>query len=121
MYFVQIALVKLTLLFLFLRIFTKPIVRRLLWATVIFNCLWAATFAIAGILQCKPISYYWKRWDLEHEGTCVDIIALGWTNALISLALDVWMLGLPMYEVCHLQLSWQKKIRVGIMFFVGTL
>ncbi|KAH8732661.1 hypothetical protein GQ44DRAFT_639142 [Phaeosphaeriaceae sp. PMI808] len=120
LYFLQIALIKLTLLFFFLRIFPKTIIRRLLWSTIAFNCLWGLSFAITAIFQCQPISLYWTNWDKEGQGKCIDINALAWSNAAISISLDLWMLALPLYEVFKLQLSWRKKISVAIMFFVGT-
>ena len=120
LYFLQIAIVKLTLLFFFLRIFPKPLIRRLLWATVAFNTLWGSTYVVTSIFQCQPISYYWSSWDKEGQGKCININALAWSNAGISITLDLWMLGLPLYEILHLQLSWRKKISVTMMFCVGT-
>jgi hypothetical protein len=121
LYFIQVALLKLTLLFFFLRIFPKPTIRRLLWATVAFNCLNGVAFTFAAIFQCRPISFYWTKWDQEGSGQCIDINGLAWTNAIISIVLDVWMLALPLFEVFHLQLSWRKKLSVAVMFCVGTL
>ncbi|KAG9188469.1 hypothetical protein G6011_02392 [Alternaria panax] len=120
LYFIQIALLKLTLLFFFLRIFPKPVIRRLLWATIAFNCLNGVAFTFAAIFQCRPISFYWTNWDKEGSGQCIDINGLAWTNAIISIILDIWMLALPLYEVFYLQLSWRKKLSVAVMFCVGT-
>ncbi|CAN9310169.1 unnamed protein product [Alternaria alternata] len=120
LYFIQIALLKLTLLFFFLRIFPKPMIRRLLWATVAFNCLNGVAFTFAAIFQCRPISFYWTKWDKEGSGQCIDINGLAWTNAIISIVLDIWMLALPLFEVFNLQLSWRKKLSVAVMFCVGT-
>lgn len=61
LYFLLIAMVKLTLLFFFLRIFPKPIIRRIIWATIAFDVLYGVSFAITAIFQCKPISFYWVR------------------------------------------------------------
>jgi hypothetical protein len=121
LYFLQITLTKLTLLFFFLRIFPKRLVRRLLWATIVFNILWGTAFVIVAIFQCQPISYYWNKWDGTGSGKCVDVNGLAWTNAIISIVLDIWMLALPLYEVFHLQLTWRKKLSVAVMFCVGTL
>jgi hypothetical protein len=46
---------------------------------------------------------------------------LGWANAATSIALDIWMIGLPMSQVLKLNLHWKKKVGVGMMFSVGTL
>lgn len=121
LYFFQMTLLKLTLLFFFLRIFPKTIIRNLLKGTIIFTVLYGLTFVLVAIFQCKPISHYWLNWDLEHDGKCINVNALAWSHAIISIVLDAWMLVLPLYEVFRLQLSWRKKISVAIMFLVGTL
>lgn len=120
MYFIQIAALKLTLLFFFLRIFPKPIIKRLLWATVAFNVMYALAFAFTGIFQCTPISHYWTSWDKTGKGKCININGLAWANGIISIVLDIWMLALPLYQILHLQLSWRKKVSVAMMFCVGT-
>ncbi|CZR69469.1 related to integral membrane protein PTH11 [Phialocephala subalpina] len=119
LYFAQVALLKLTLLFFYLRIFPgKP--RKLLWATVIFDSLYGIAFVFLAAFQCHPISYFWTGWDGEHKGACLNINAIGWANASISIALDVWMLGIPLLQIRSLKLHWKKKIGVAMMFFVGT-
>ncbi|KAI8940453.1 hypothetical protein NX059_004139 [Plenodomus lindquistii] len=120
LYFLQVVLLKLTLLLFFLRIFPRPFIRRLLCGTIAFNILYGLVFVLVAIFQCQPISFYWTSWDQEGHGKCVNINALAWSNAIISIALDLWMLGIPLYEVFHLQLSWRKKISVAFMFCVGT-
>lgn len=109
-----------TLLLFFLRIFPKPIIRRLLWGTVAFNLICGLAFVLATIFQCQRISYYWTSWDKNQPGKCININAIVWSNAIISIVLDVWMLALPLHEVLQLQLSWRKKVSVTVMFCVGT-
>lgn len=112
---------KLALLFFFLRIFCpKPITRRLLWGTIIFNVVCGSTFIIMAFFPCKPISLYWTRWDGEGQGKCLNVNAIAWSHAVTSIAVDIWMLALPLYEVFHLQLSLRKKLHITFMFCVGT-
>jgi hypothetical protein len=121
LYFAEVALLKLSLLFFYLRIFPGAKVRRLLWATIIFDVVFGVAFVVIAIFQCQPISYYWTSWDGEHQGTCLDVNGLAWSNAGISILLDAWMLGLPLSQLVSLQLHWKKKIQVALMFIVGTL
>ena len=121
LYFFQISLVKLSLLFFYMRIFPGRDIRRLLWATVVFNCLFGLSFSIVAIFQCSPIPFYWEKWDGLHQGTCFNINTMGWTNAAISIALDGWMLAIPLWQLRTLKLHWKKKIGVAAMFMVGTL
>ncbi|OAA58475.1 Extracellular membrane protein, CFEM domain protein [Niveomyces insectorum RCEF 264] len=119
-YFVDITLLKLTLLLFYLRIFPSRGVRRLIWGTIAATCIFGVAFLFMGIFQCRPISYYWTRWDGEHEGHCLNINALGWANAAISIALDFWMLAIPLWQLRKLRLHWKKKVSVFMMFCVGT-
>ncbi|KAH9217069.1 hypothetical protein DL95DRAFT_263739, partial [Leptodontidium sp. 2 PMI_412] len=120
LYFGQIGAVKMSILFFYLRLFPGPTFRKWVWGTIIFNALFTVLFVLIGLLQCQPIRFYWKRWDNEHKGACMNINALGWANAAISIALDVWMLALPMTQLVNLNLHWKKKLSVAAMFGVGA-
>ncbi|KAI5456755.1 hypothetical protein BGZ63DRAFT_517585 [Mariannaea sp. PMI_226] len=120
LYFLQVTLLKLALLFFYLRIFPATPIRRLLWGTVIFNCLFGLVFVIVTIFQCQPVDYFWTKWDGEHTGKCMDINAIAWSNSGISIALDIWMLAIPISQLKSLNLDWRKKVGVGLMFSVGA-
>ncbi|KAK6844029.1 hypothetical protein PG987_004889 [Apiospora arundinis] len=116
LYFFQVSLVTLSLLFFYMRIFPGRETRRLLWATVVFNCLFGMSFSLVAVFQCSPIPFYWEKWDGLHQGTCFDINAMGWSNAAISISLDIWMLAIPLWQLRSLKLHWKKKIGVAAMF-----
>ncbi|KXJ85681.1 hypothetical protein Micbo1qcDRAFT_106190, partial [Microdochium bolleyi] len=122
LYFAEVAILKLSLLFFYLRIFPDPGFRRLLWATVVISCLFGLAFILAAIFQCTPLNYAWEQvFDLSQAGgRCNDGNALAWANASISIALDLWMLYLPLSQVSTLNLHWKKKIGVAAMVVVGT-
>ncbi|SPO02589.1 related to integral membrane protein PTH11 [Cephalotrichum gorgonifer] len=119
-YFAEIALLKTIFLFLYLHIFVGVTTRRVLWATLILNGLFGVAFILAGIFQCRPISYFWTKWDGEHEGSCVNNNALAWANAIISIMFDVWILAIPISQLRKMQMHWKRKVAVGIMFAVGA-
>ena len=121
LYFAQITLLKMSLLAFYLRIFPSKRIQNLLWATIACNAAFGTAFVFASIFQCTPISYFWDKWDGEHEGRCLNINTIGWANAVISIALDLWMLAVPLSQLPGLNLHWTKKIGVAIMFCVGTL
>ncbi|KAI3392740.1 hypothetical protein diail_5254 [Diaporthe ilicicola] len=121
LYFLQLALLKASLLFFYLKIFPNKMVRWLLWGTLVFNAIWGILFALLSVFQCKPISFFWHQWDGLHTGTCpINTNSLGWANAAISIVEDVWMLAIPLSQLHSLQLHWKKKIGVAIMFCTGT-
>jgi hypothetical protein len=121
LYFAQIALLKMSMLFFYLRIFPSTGTRKVLWATVVFNALFGIIFVFVAIFQCKPVSYFWTKWDGEHQGSCIDMNSMGWAHAGINIALDLWMLAIPLSQLPGLNLNWKKKVGVAIMFSVGTL
>lgn len=120
-YFSAVWLAKLALLFFYLRIFPSNQVRRVIWGTVVFNLLFGCAFSLVAIFQCRPVQYFWVMWDKEHQGTCININAMSWSNAIISIALDLWMLCIPLWQLRSLKLGWKKKLGVGLMFSVGLL
>ncbi|KAH6644889.1 CFEM domain-containing protein [Boeremia exigua] len=121
LYFVELPFLKLSLLFFYLRIFPGSKVKQLLWGTIAFNVAFGIAFVIAGIFQCRPISHYWTYWDgVDTGGKCFNINALAWANAAISIAVDLWMLAIPLFQVAKLNMARKKKIAVSMMFLVGT-
>lgn len=120
LYFTQVALLKLTLIFFYIRVFPSKEVQRLLWATVVFVLVWGTAFVITAIFQCQPIHYFWTKWDGMHRGTCLDTNAIAAANAGISIALDLWILGIPLWQLWGLKLHWKKKVAVALMFCLGT-
>lgn len=122
MYIARLSALKMSLLFFYLRIFPNSRIRQFLWGTVIFNTGYFMAFSAVGACLCRPVHFYWERWDGEHlDGTCLDANAIGWANAAVSIILDVWMLALPLSQLGYLKLHWKKKVGVIIMFGVGTL
>lgn len=120
-YFTQVALLKLSMLFFYMRIFPSKATQNIIWGTVIFDCLFGLAYVLIAIFQCRPIHHFWVKWDRQHEGQCLDINGITWSNAAISIALDCWMIAIPLWHLHRLQLDWRKKIGVALMFIVGTL
>lgn len=120
-YLAEVSLAKLALLFFYMRIFPSKNIQRLLWGTIIFNCLFGLSFVLVAIFQCNPINFFWIMWDGEHKGQCLNINAITWSNAIISIALDLWMLAIPLWQLRSLKLGWKKKAGVAAMFSVGAL
>lgn len=121
LYFTQVALVKLSLIFFYMRIFPSQGSRRLLWGTVAFTALFGFAFVVTAIFQCMPINYFWTKWDGRGGGSCANANAISWANASINIALDLWILAIPLWQLRSLKLHWKKKIGVALMFCVGTL
>ena len=120
-YFAEVPLLKLAFLFFYLRIFPSTTIRRILWGTLVFTCLFGIAFFFVAIFQCRPVNAAFLKWDGEHKAQCINMNAMGWSNAVISIILDMWMLGIPLSQLRKLRLNWKKKLGVGIMMSVGAL
>jgi hypothetical protein len=83
-------LVKLAILAFYLRIFIRPgtLIRQHILAAMAVAILGLISFAFAGIFGCRPIYFYWERWDNTKEGQCLDINGLMWSNAAISITVS---------------------------------
>ncbi|KAL6807467.1 putative PTH11-type G-protein coupled receptor protein [Trichoderma sp. SZMC 28013] len=120
-YFVQMSLVKLSLSLFYLYVFPGPNIRRLLIGTAIFNVVFGVVFVITAMTQCIPLDYYWAQYyDHPPEGRCFNLNGFAWANAGLGLAVDVWMIILPLIQIKRLNLHWKKKIGVVVMFILGT-
>ncbi|KAF4982842.1 hypothetical protein FZEAL_1634 [Fusarium zealandicum] len=119
LYFAEVAFLKMSLIFFYLRIFLGP-AQKWLWGTVTVNAIYGVAFVCLAVFQCSPVSFFWTRWDGTGEGNCTNVNAIGWANAAISIALDIWMLAIPMWYLRNLKMHWKKKIGVAAMFTVGT-
>ncbi|KAL7796681.1 putative PTH11-typeG-protein-coupled receptor [Trichoderma ceciliae] len=119
-YFVEVSVLKLALILFYMRIFPGRTVRRILWGTFIGSTLFGIAFVFVAIFQCKPVNFYWHKWDGEHHGTCVNVNFVAWSNAAISIAIDIWVLAIPLWQLKSLKLDWRRKIGVGMMFCVGA-
>ncbi|KAJ4414490.1 hypothetical protein N0V82_007887 [Gnomoniopsis sp. IMI 355080] len=120
-YVLALGIIKISICFLYLRIFPSRRFRVAVWATQVFNVLLVIGFIVADGFQCRPISYFWQGWDGEHEGHCVDLEAFVYSHAAFNIALDVWMLALPASQVWQLNLSMKKKAEITSMFGFGIL
>ncbi|KAJ1323097.1 alpha-methylacyl-CoA racemase [Microdochium nivale] len=114
-------LLKLSILFFFLRIFPDRNFRRVVWVTVALVCAYGVAFVVTAAFQCWPFSYNWTQWnDRGGGGKCIDYAALAWANAAASIVLDLWILYLPFSQILALKLHWKKKLGIAAMFTVGT-
>ncbi|EGZ74281.1 hypothetical protein NEUTE2DRAFT_125257 [Neurospora tetrasperma FGSC 2509] len=140
-YFLQVALTKVVFLLFYLRIFPGKVVRRVLWATLSVCVLFGLGSAIAGVLQCTPVRWWFEGWDYREgipggdatwegwgedgggrrPGRCINRKAFHVAAAVISISIDIWMLAIPLWCIRGLRMSVWKKMGVVGMFGIGML
>ncbi|KAL4869920.1 hypothetical protein BDV12DRAFT_195922 [Aspergillus spectabilis] len=116
-----IALIKISMLLLYLRLFPGYYIRVATITTLVLTTCWGLIYTFMGIFQCKPRNYMWMKWDGEHEGECLDQNAILVSHAIINIVLDVVVIALPLPTLLRLNLSWMKKLGVCFMFVIGLV
>ncbi|KAF4781173.1 CFEM domain-containing protein [Colletotrichum scovillei] len=119
-YISGLAVIKASVIYLYIRVFSIQGFRTLLWCTQIFNFLLGGSYILLSLVQCQPFQHYWNGWDGEQDGHCADLNTIGLTHVAFNIALDVWMLILPATQLYKLNMELKKKIGVMAMFSVGV-
>jgi len=119
LYALNVTLIKLSILFLYLRIFgTVNSFRRLAYIILTLCLLWCTAAMISNILYCIPIR---KFWDPTVQGSCFNFPIFYLIVELIDILLDVIIIGLPLKTILGLQLSVHKKLALLGIFVLGIL
>ncbi|KAI1335881.1 integral membrane protein [Xylariaceae sp. FL0016] len=108
---------KASIIAMYLRVFTG---RGFRWAC--FACLGYCgisltifTFVIA--FQCRPVEAIWNRFI---AGQCLDVNAIGYAGAIMSVVEDLVLMVLPIPELRKLQVSSAKRVGVALMFVLAS-
>lgn len=119
LYLTLLPVIKISMLLTYLRIFQGQQFRVWVYVAIGLNVCYIIAFDCITIVQCRPISFSWTRWDGEHLGTCNNINAQIFAAAALNVALDILVIGLPMPQLWKMTMNWRKKALVMLMFGVG--
>ena len=111
-------LAKISLLLLYFRVFPRPWFKTATQIVIAFMVSHGVAFMIVIIFQCSPIS---SIWDRAIQGKCVNLTAVGYAGAALSIVEDLVILVLPISELHTLNFGMRKRISLMIMFSVGSL
>lgn len=121
-YAMPLALIKLSILAFFLRVFPDPKFRRVVHATMAFIMIMTIGYGIVFALQRKPLRVFWEGWkEKDPPGMMLDTNASAISHGSINVALDVWMMILPMTQLWKIGIKQKKKFGIIAMFGVGVL
>lgn len=109
-----IFLTKISLVLLYLRIWTKPKgqssnFNSICWLSLFGLATTMVAFTIVCIAQCIPISYVWSS-IAEGTGTCIDRTSWVWALSGTEIGWDLIVLLLPIPKLLTLKISNQRKI-----------
>ncbi|KAI0198818.1 hypothetical protein F4808DRAFT_245983 [Astrocystis sublimbata] len=121
LYFSCRALIRVSILLFYLRIFRTPGAKALIMWTLALVILFGISVLFSIVFQCSPVDYTWQRWDGTHPGHCTDFRGFVWAATVIGIAIDFWTVFVAVRLVSRLQLPMRKKIMVTSMFAVGLI
>lgn len=121
LYTFVLAMVKISICFLYIRVFPDRKFTRVVWATQVFNLVLLIGFLIIDFAQCRPMNLFWEDWDGKHHGQCLNSNAIAWAHASINILLDFWMLALPASRIWGIVVPKGKKSGVHTMFGLGIV
>ncbi|KAL4939189.1 hypothetical protein BDV06DRAFT_225270 [Aspergillus oleicola] len=108
---------KISILFLYLRIFPVRWLIVSSWATISVIVMWAIATILAGCFICRPFEYNWNKTILG--GTCGNQVTSFTVTGVINLVTDVIVLVLPMPSLYKLQMATYKKVTLIAVFGLG--
>lgn len=122
MYGVTIALVKVSLLLQYLKIF-MPVRRYSLMRLITFFLIWATVLfylisSFVEIFSCNPRERFWNPLI---EGRCFDVPAIQIASTALKSVSDFVILLLPQVVIWRLQMSFQNKLKISAVFLTGFL
>lgn len=109
---------KLSILVLYLRIFTSRAVRICTWIVIGVCIAHATANIIASFAICQPFEY---KWNKTIPGHCADIMASYRYVSLPHILTDLAILVLPLSSLWHLQISKRRKLGIFLTFVMGSL
>jgi hypothetical protein len=108
---------KVSLLFLYIRVFPHTKTALVSKMGVAFLGIHGLLYFLLVIFQCVPIT---AAFDKTVTGKCLNLTAIGFSGAAASIAEDLFILVLPVFETRNLQLGKGKKTVLFFMFSVGS-
>ncbi|KAL4806196.1 hypothetical protein BDV18DRAFT_124092 [Aspergillus unguis] len=87
-------------------------------AVIVLQSVWGLLCVILLNMQCRPHEAIWKFYL---PSKCYSLPDVMLTSATVQVASDITMFFLPQRIIWRLQMNWQKKIGVSIIFGVGIL
>ncbi|TLS26808.1 hypothetical protein PpBr36_04800 [Pyricularia pennisetigena] len=118
-YFTSVALPKIAIIFMYVRVFNwRDTRRRVAWALIALNASLAISLIGAACFQCIPLAYWWDR--TIPGGRCFDIQAFFHAQAIPGFVLDLFIMALPLKSIWELKLPLIKKIALALIFLIAS-
>ncbi|RKK12349.1 hypothetical protein BFJ71_g3725 [Fusarium oxysporum] len=121
LYVCGLAAAKTSILFFYLRVFQDTTFRTLVWITHAFNALSTVTLVTLGLTLGRSVTYLLGSTadSVSNMNKYSNTLKIVLAHCVVNLALDIWMLILPLTQLYNIGLKLNKKINVMAMFGLG--
>ncbi|GAB7331132.1 hypothetical protein MBLNU13_g02611t2 [Cladosporium sp. NU13] len=113
-----VVMTKISIVLLYLRIFPLEVSRNFTYvcsAVIGLLAAYLVAMCIFFAMQCKPISFFWKQWDGEHTGQCVNFQLGVYIGSGVNIAFDLVVFFRPVPRLLKLQVK-DKRRKIGVVF-----
>ncbi|KAI9036750.1 cytochrome P450 [Aspergillus affinis] len=111
---------RISVVALYLRIFTSKLYRGICWFAIAFLIANMLSTIIAAQLECVPLAYTWDK-TLPGGGKCFDQILWYEVSNIPNVVGDLMILVLPIPTVWGLKASAGRKLGIAMVFFMGSI
>ncbi len=112
------ALTKVSICFLYLRIFTDRITKYVIYFTIAFVALYTIPTLIFSIFQCHPVS---AHWDVLHPDRCLNPTPAFYASGICNVLTDIWLIVIVVPRIWNLQMAIRQKIALFIIITLSWL
>lgn len=116
---VSITAAKLSILYLYHRLFRTHRFTVIGIVLALFLVSWGIAFPLTVVFNCKPVNYFWDK--SIPGGHCIDGRAMSYTLAAVSTSTDVVVWALPIPWLWGLQMGYGKRLGIIATFALGGL
>ncbi|MCJ1269635.1 hypothetical protein MMC22_009527 [Lobaria immixta] len=117
LYTPTIAMVKLSILLLYVRVFPGVQFRRFVYGMGTVVALWWVACQCITVFECTPIHFFWT--ETPTTGHCVNVRTYFIGQAIPNIITDLLIMALPLPPIWKLNLPRRQKFALSGIFLLG--
>ncbi|KAL9628828.1 MAG: hypothetical protein Q9204_005637 [Flavoplaca sp. TL-2023a] len=118
LYALSITATKLSILYLYRRIFAVRTFKQISFAVAAICVSWWAAFTVTALFPCYPVK---KMWQHQIKGHCYNFKTFFLASGVVDVLLDAIILSLPIKMISRLQMPYKRKVMLCFVFLIGGL
>lgn len=122
LYKINIGLTKISILFLYVRVFgVWKTFRIACWTMMGIVFAFTISSVVTSIFQCSPVRFAFDKTANGGHGSCIDLTKFWYANAGFNIGSDAIIIALPILPVKNLNIPTRSKVALCGVFAVGIL